>query len=241
MNDSLRYISKDPAYRQYHHSDLTFSMVYAYNENFVLPLSHDEVVHGKGSLLQKMPGDEWQQAANMRAYMAFMFAHPGKKMNFMGIEFAQSAEWNHNQSLDWHLLDFEKHRGMQQLFRDLNLTYRRCAPLYQLDYDTKGFGWLDHQDAAHSTLSFYREDSHGERLYVVSNFTPVPRSRFHIGVAELAEYEVILNTDSVHYWGSNFPVQHASLHSSAHAYQGQAYCLVLDLPPLATLYLRKKQ
>lgn len=241
MNDSLRYISKDPAYRQYHHSDLTFSMVYAYNENFVLPLSHDEVVHGKGSLLHKMPGDEWQQAANMRAFLAFMFAHPGKKMNFMGIEFAQSAEWNHNQSLDWHLLEFDKHRGMQQLFRDLNLTYRRCAPMYQMDYDTTGFGWLDHQDATHSTLSFYRQDTNGERIYVVTNFTPVPRARFRLGVAHHAEYEVILNTDSVHYWGSNFPVQHAALQSCEQAFQGQAHSVVLDLPPLATLYLRKKQ
>lgn len=240
MNDSLRYISKDPAYRQYHHGDLTFSMVYAYNENFVLPLSHDEVVHGKGSLLQKMPGDEWQQAANMRAFLAFMFAHPGKKMNFMGIEFAQSAEWNHTKSLDWHLLAFEKHHGMQQLFRDLNHCYKQQAPLYQLDYDTKGFGWLDHQDATHSTLSFYREDAQGERVYILSNFTPVPRTRFHFGVAELAEYEVILNTDSVHYWGSNFPVQQGALHSTEHAYQGQPFSAVIDLPPLATLYLRKK-
>lgn len=239
MNDSLRYMSKDPAYRQYHHSDLTFSMVYAYNENFILPLSHDEVVHGKGSILTKMPGDDWQQAANMRAYLAFMFAHPGKKMNFMGIEFAQYAEWNHTKSLDWHLLAFDKHRGMQQLFRDLNHTYRQVTALHQLDYDTAGFAWLDHQDARHSTLSFYRQDARGNRVYVVANFTPVPRPGFQLGVAELGEYEVMLNTDSHYYWGSDFPVQHTPLHSVSQPHQGQAYSVTLDLPPLATLYIRK--
>lgn len=240
MNDSLRYISKDPAYRQYHHNDLTFSMVYAYNENFILPLSHDEVVHGKGSLLQKMPGDEWQQAANLRAYIAFMYAHPGKKMNFMGNELAQSREWNHTQSLDWQLLSYDKHRGVQQLFRDLNLTYRRCAPLYQLDYEPAGFGWLEHQDASHSTVSFFRQDAAGQRIYVVSNFTPVPRQHFALGVAEEGEFEVILNTDSEYFWGSNYPVQQQALVSIAEAWQGQPRRLSLNLPPLATLYLRVK-
>ncbi|MDP5035422.1 1,4-alpha-glucan branching protein GlgB [Alishewanella sp. SMS8] len=240
MNDSLRYISKDPAYRQYHHGDLTFSMVYAYNENFILPLSHDEVVHGKGSLLEKMPGDEWQKAANMRAFLAFMFAHPGKKMNFMGIEFAQAREWSHSQSLDWHLLSFDKHRGMQQLFRDLNHTYRGHTPLYQLDYDTAGFGWLDHQDAAHSTVSLFRQDAAGERVYVVSNFTPIPRNDFCLGVAQAGEYEIILNTDSEHYWGSNYPVQQAPLLALEQAMHGQACSIVLNLPPLSTLYIRQK-
>ncbi|MDX1391808.1 MAG: 1,4-alpha-glucan branching protein GlgB, partial [Rheinheimera sp.] len=239
MNDSLRYISKDPAYRRYHHNDLTFSMVYAYNENFILPLSHDEVVHGKGSLLHKMPGDEWQQAANLRAYYAFMFAHPGKKLNFMGNEFAQSKEWNHNQSLDWHLLDYDKHRGMQQLVRDLNHTYRRVPPLYQLDYAQEGFRWLDHQDADNSTLSFLRRDSAGNAVYVVSNFTPIPRENFNLGVELAGEYEIILNTDSEYYWGSNYATGH-NLRSIATPYHGLAQHLCLHLPPLATLYLRKK-
>ncbi|MEE2000553.1 1,4-alpha-glucan branching protein GlgB [Alkalimonas sp. MEB108] len=239
MNDSLRYISKDPAYRKFHHNDLTFAMVYHYNENFVLSLSHDEVVHGKGSLLHKMPGDEWQQAANLRAYIAYMFAHPGKKLHFMGMEFAQAAEWSHQRSLDWHLLDYDKHRGIQQLFRDLNLSYQRCAPLYQLDYDSQGFGWLDHNDAEHSVLSFYRQDAAGERIYVVSNFTPVPRNQYRLGVATEGDFEVILNTDSSYYWGSNFAVG-SVLHAAAQPHQGQPASLVLDLPPLSTLYLRRR-
>ncbi len=239
MNDSLRYISKDPAYRRYHHNDLTFSMVYAYNENFILPLSHDEVVHGKGSLLNKMPGDEWQQTANLRAYYAFMFAHPGKKLNFMGNEFAQGREWSHMQSLDWHLLDYDKHRGMQQLCRDLNHCYRRLAPLYQLDYSQDGFRWLDHQDADNSTLSFLRSDKAGNVIYVVCNFTPMPRQNFLLGVEQAGEYEVILNTDSTYYWGSNFDVG-GGLVTQNHAYQGMTQCICLQLPPLATLYIRKR-
>jgi 1,4-alpha-glucan branching enzyme len=232
MNDTLRYISKDPAYRKYHHNDLTFSMVYAYNENFILPLSHDEVVHGKGSILNKMPGDEWQQAANLRAYYAFMFAHPGKKLNFMGNEFGQGTEWNHNLALPWFLLDFEKHRGISQLFRDLNHTYRRCKPLFELDHQGAGFAWIDHQDADHSTVSFRRHDSEGDVVYVVSNFTPVPRTQFRLSVLEAGSYEVILNSDSTYYWGSNYPV-------GPHLQAGNDLQLALELPPLSTLYLRR--
>ena len=239
MNDSLRYMHKDPAYRKFHHDDLTFAMVYHYNENFVLSLSHDEVVHGKGSLLHKMPGDEWQQAANVRAYIAYMFAHPGKKLHFMGMELAQAAEWSHQRSLDWHLLEFDKHRGVQQLFRDLNHRYREQRPLHQLDYDPAGFGWLDHTDAEHSVLSFYRQDSAGERVYVVCNFTPVPRNQYQLGVAAAGDYEVILNTDSQYYWGSNFDVG-SHLQASATPHQGQDASLVLAIPPLATLYLRRR-
>lgn len=232
MNDTLRYISKDPAYRKYHHNDLTFSMVYAYNENFILPLSHDEVVHGKGSILNKMPGDEWQQAANLRAYYAFMFAHPGKKLNFMGNEFGQGTEWNHNLALPWFLLDFDKHRGISQLFRDLNHTYRRCKPLYELDHQGAGFAWIDHQDADHSTVSFRRYDSAGDVVYVVSNFTPVPRTVFRLPVLAAGQYEVILNSDSAYYWGSNYPV-------GPHLHAGDDLQLALELPPLSTLYLRQ--
>ncbi len=234
MNDTLRYISKDPAYRKYHHNDLTFSMVYAYNENFILPLSHDEVVHGKGSILGKMPGDEWQQAANLRAYYAFMFAHPGKKLNFMGNEFGQGTEWNHNMQLPWFLLDFDKHRGIAQLFRDLNHTYRRCKPLYALDHQAAGFAWIDHQDADHSTVSFRRLDETGDEVYVISHFTPVPRQQFRLPVQHSGRYEVILNTDSAYYWGSNHPVG-PQFETDEHNN------LLLDLPPLATLYLRRKR
>lgn len=238
MNDSLRYISKDPAYRKFHHNDLTFSLVYAFNENFILPLSHDEVVHGKGSILNKMPGDEWQQAANLRAYYAFMFAHPGKKLNFMGNEFGQGSEWNHNQGLPWNLLEFDKHRGLQQLCRDLNHTYRRCKPLYELDHSTTGFSWIDYQDAEHSTLSFQRMDSSGGLLYVVCNFTPVPRPGYLLNVATDGDYEVILNTDSSYYWGSNFPLGQSCVAKQA-LLTGQWH-LTLDLPPLATVYLRRR-
>lgn len=240
MNDTLRYISKDPAYRQYHHNELTFSMVYAYNENFILPLSHDEVVHGKGSLLQKMPGDEWQQAANLRAYIAFMFAHPGKKLNFMGNELAQGREWNHNQSLDWELLSFPKHQGVQQLFKNLNHLYQHQPALYELDYQPAGFGWLVHQDSQFSTLAFYRASAQASRLYVVANFTPVPRQGYRLGVAQAGEYEVILNTDETQYWGSEYQSVGQRLQTIAEAWQEQPCCIEFDLPPLATLYLRKK-
>lgn len=236
MNDSLRYISKDPAYRKYHHGDVTFSMVYAFDENFILPLSHDEVVHGKGSILNKMPGDEWQQAANLRAYYAFMYAHPGKKLNFMGNEFGQGTEWNYNLGLPWYLLDFEKHRGISQLVRDLNHTYRRCPPLYQLDHAAAGFDWIDYQDAARSTVAFKRNDDNGHAVYVVANFTPVPRPAYHLPVAAAGEYEVILNTDSSWYWGSNADCGPVYVAQAAFAEQG--YVLSIDLPPLATLYLR---
>ncbi len=236
MNDSLRYISKDPAYRQYHHNDITFSMVYAYDEHFILPLSHDEVVHGKGSILHKMPGDEWQQAASMRAYIAFMFAHPGKKLNFMGNEFAQGDEWNHNIGLPWHLLEYDKHRGMQQLYRDLNHTYRRCHALYRWDHDHRGFRWIDYQDALHSTLAFSRHAEDGDVLYVVCNFTPVPRPGYRLPVAHAGHYQVILNTDSRFYWGSDWDLG-SDFHTQPTLFQ-QSEHLQLDLPPLATLFIR---
>lgn len=237
MNDSLRYINKDPAYRKHHHNDLTFSLVYAFNENFVLPLSHDEVVHGKGSLLGKMPGDEWQQAANLRAYYAFMYAHPGKKLNFMGNEFAQGSEWNHNQQLPWFLLEFDKHRGVQMLCRDLNQHYTSLSPLHQLCHEPAGFAWIDYQDALRSTLSFVRLDREGQAIYVVCNFTPVPREGYVLPVRDAGEYELLLNTDSANYWGSNYPV---GLRLDEHSSQTQA-TLRVDLPPLSTLFIRLKE
>ncbi len=235
MNDSLRYMSKDPAYRKYHHNDITFSLVYAFSENFILPLSHDEVVHGKGSILNKMPGDEWQQTANLRAYYAFMFAHPGKKLNFMGNEFGQGTEWNHNQALPWFLLDFDKHRGVHQLFRDLNHTYRRCKPLYEQDHNSAGFAWLDHQDAEQSTLAFRRNALDGDAVYVIANFTPVPRVNYQLPVLAHGDYEIILNTDSAYYWGSNFDVG-MTLSTSGSSEPK----LDMTLPPLSTLYIRRK-
>lgn len=238
MNDTLRFMSKNPAYRRYHHDDMTFAMVYAYNENFILPLSHDEVVHGKGSLLNKMPGDEWQQAANLRAYFGFMFAHPGKKLNFMGNEFAQGSEWNHTESLQWHLLSYEKHSGMQKLFRDLNHTYRNFPALYEYDYQPEGFRWLDHQDAERNLLSFARYDSKGNAVYIVCNFTPVPRDNVLLGVDSEGDYRVILNTDSHYYWGSNYKVG-GTFPASSKPLHGLSHSICLNIPPLATLYICK--
>ena len=237
MNDTLEYISKDPSYRKYHHNEVTFSMVYAYDENFILPLSHDEVVHGKGSILRKMPGDEWQQAANMRAYVAFMYAHPGKKLNFMGNEIAQSEEWNHNNSLDWHLLEFDKHKGMQKLYKDLNSLYKTMPALHELDTSYEGFKWLDHNDANNSVLSFVRRaKTTTDDVIVICNFTPIPRQNYRVGVAKPGEYKVLLNTDSQYYWGSNYNAG-ILLDSKAQAWHGQDQSIEFNVPPLACIFI----
>lgn len=237
MNDSLRYMQKDPVYRQYHHGDITFSMVYAFNENFILPLSHDEVVHGKGSILNKMPGDEWQQAANLRAYYGFMFAHPGKKLNFMGNEFGQGTEWNSNLGLPWFLLDFPKHQGVHQLFKDLNRLYRQDVALHDLDHAPEGFQWIDYQDAAYSTLAFSRHSRCGASVYVIANFTPQPRYDYWLPVKGAGVYQVVLNTDAECYWGSNFDT---GVGYQAVQHDNGQWGLRLALPPLATLYLRQQ-
>ena len=238
MHDSLTYISKDPAYRRYHHNDITFAMVYNYDEHFVLPISHDEVVHGKGSLVRKMPGDEWQQAANQRCYAAFMYAHPGKKLNFMGNEIAQVEEWDHNLSLSWQNLQYAKHGGMQAVYRDLNHLYVNEPALHQLDHEQGGFEWLDHQDADQSILSFVRADREGNEILVVCNFTPIPRENYKLGVSQQGEYELIFNTDSEHYWGSNYHVGHI-LASKALPWQGRTHHVELNLPPLSTIFIKR--
>ena len=238
MHDSLTYISKDPCYRRYHHNDITFAMVYNYDEHFVLPISHDEVVHGKGSLLRKMPGDEWQQAANHRCYAAFMYAHPGKKLNFMGNELGQSEEWNHNQSLSWHLTDYDKHSGIQSLYRDLNKVYKETPALYQLDHQQDGFEWLDHSDAEQSTLAFVRRDANGDEVIVISNFTPIPRENYRVGVNLTGEYQVFFNSDSQFYWGSNYGVGD-KLVTDDKAWHYKNNSLLLNLPPLSTIYLKR--
>ncbi len=236
MHDSLLYMNKDPAYRNYHHNDITFSMVYNYDEHFVLPLSHDEVVHGKGSLINKMPGDEWQQAANQRCYAGFMYAHPGKKLNFMGNEIAQFKEWDHNASINWHLLEYPKHQGMQNLYKDLNHLYTQLPALHQWDHQVDGFIWLDHQDAEQSILAFVRVAQDGSKVIVVNNFTPIPRDHYRLGVPDNGQYQVLLNTDSEHYWGSNYPTG-SQLISEPVNWQGQQQSLLINLPPLATLYI----
>ena len=239
MNDTLSYMQEDPINRKYHHHKMTFGLVYAFTENFVLPLSHDEVVHGKGSLLEKMPGDTWQKFANLRAYYAYMWAHPGKKLLFMGCEFAQGAEWNFDASLDWHLLEGENpwHRGVQQLVRDLNHVYRASPALYQIDFDHRGFEWISHDDVENSIFSFVRKgEQDGDFIVVVSNFTPVPRHGYRLGVPRAGVYTEILNTDSAFYAGSNSGnVKLSAEGIAAHARENS---ICMTIPPLATLYLR---
>ncbi len=236
MHDSLHYIAKDPAYRNYHHGDITFSMVYAFDENFVLPISHDEVVHGKGSMLHKMPGDEWQQAANLRCYAGFMYGHPGKKLNFMGNELAQAREWNHDSSLDWHLLDYDKHKGVQALYKALNHLYTTTPALYEQDHEPGGFAWLDHNNADQSVVSFIRMSKDAkQKVYVVSNFTPVPRKHFRIGVDDACTLTLALNTDDGAYWGSNYEVV-STVKTQKMPWNERAHSAEITLPPLATVF-----
>ena len=243
MHDTLSYIAQDPIHRKFHHHDMTFSMIYHYNEHFILPISHDEVVHGKKNLLDKMPGDEWQAAANLRAYMGFMFAHPGKKLTFMGTEFAQVDEWDHNVSLDWHLLDFEKHQGQQTLISDLNHIYTSHPALFEGDYEQSCFAWLDHNDGENSIFSFYRKNlAKDQIIFCISNLTPIPRDGYRFGVEDPGQYEVIMNTDSKYYWGSNYMMNDnmGVFTSENQPWQGNEHSLVINLPPLSTVYLQKK-
>ncbi len=240
MHDSLRYFSTDPIYRRHHQGDITFSIIYAFSERFMLPLSHDEVVHGKGSLLGKMPGDEWQRFANLRALYAYMYAHPGAKLLFMGSEFGQSSEWNHDSSLDWHLLQYGFHSGVQQLVRELNHVYRQEPSLYDYSFDSRGFEWVDFGDAHNSVISFLRKGERPEdHLLVVCNLTPVVHDHYRLGVPEEGYWEQILNTDDERFGGSN--VQNLEpLHSIAESYHGRDYSLELRLPPLAVVYFKYK-
>ncbi len=241
MHDTLNYMKCDPVHRKYHHNQMTFGMLYAYTENFVLPISHDEVVHGKKSVLDRMPGDAWQKFANLRAYYGFMWAHPGKKLLFMGCEFAQGREWNFDTSLDWHLLEGldNWHNGVQRLVRDLNHCYRQQAPLYERDYRPDGFEWLVVDDHDNSVFAFARYDSQGNELIAISNFTPVPRYRYRIGLSRAGDYREILNTDSHHYHGSNAGNQ-GQVSSEAVGSHGRDFSICVTLPPLATIYLLRE-
>jgi 1,4-alpha-glucan branching enzyme len=237
MNDTLAYMREEPIHRKFHHDKMTFGLVYAFNENFVLPLSHDEVVHGKGSLLGRMPGDDWQRFANLRAYFGFMFGHPGKKLLFMGAELAQQREWNHDASLDWHLLEFSSHRGMQSLVRDLNRAYRSTPALYQVDFEPAGFEWIDWGDRDNSIFSWLRRGADGSFVACVSNLTPVPRENFLLGVPEPGVYRELVNTDRRDYDGSGV-VNSGPLRTEDRGAHGRAQALRLTLPPLATLILQ---
>ena len=238
MNDSLRYMQKDHIYRKYHHNELTFSMVYAFDEHFVLPLSHDEVVHGKKSLMDKMPGDVWQKFSNLRAFMGYMYAHPGKKLNFMGNEFAQGAEWNHSKSLDWHLLDIDFHKGQQRLMSDLNHLYKNEPALYERDFSGEGFSWLAADDAENSVLSMVRFGADKrDHIIAISNMTPQTRVDYNIGVPSAGTYAVVLNTDSSHYAGSDFIVGD-NFKAQSKPMHGQSYSIQLNVPALATVFLK---
>lgn len=240
MNDTLRYMSQDPIHRQYHHNEITFSQIYAYNENFVLPLSHDEVVHGKRSLLDKMPGDAWQKFANLRLLFTYQYTHPGKKLNFMGNEIGQGAEWQVSGSVHWDLLSRHWHEGIQRLSRDLNHLYMREPALHEQDFSQQGFQWIDSNDAHHSVLAYLRRDTAGEILVVVLNFTPVPRPNYRIGVPQGGTYAVIFNSDSGYYAGSNAG-NGGTLQADSQEWMGFPYSLCLDLPPLAGLILKPQQ
>ncbi|MCE9649793.1 MAG: 1,4-alpha-glucan branching protein GlgB [Parvibaculum sp.] len=238
MHDTLRYMEEDPIHRRYHHSDMTFGMIYAFSERFVLPLSHDEVVHGKGSLLSKMPGDRWQQFANLRAYFGFMWAHPGKKLLFMGGEIGQRHEWNHDRGIEWSLIDDPMHAGLQRLVRDLNTLYARDPALHARDSEPEGFSWLVSDDGENSVLAFERRAPGAPFVVAISNMTPVPRYGYRIGVPEGGLWSERLNSDADIYGGSN--VGNSGLvETDDIPSHGRADSLSLTLPPLATIILRR--
>jgi 1,4-alpha-glucan branching enzyme len=240
MNDTLSYFAREPVHRKYHQQNLTFSLLYAFTENFILPFSHDEVVHGKRSLLDKMPGDGWQKFANLRLLYAFQFTHPGKKLLFMGGEFGQGREWIDGQSLDWHLLGIDYHRGIRRLVRELNRLYRSEPALHQIEFDWNGFEWIDFHDWESSILSYIRRGRDpGEELAVILNFTPVPRWGYRIGVPSPGYYREILNSDSEHYCGSNLG-NSGGVQAEAVPAHGRPWSLSLTLPPLAGLVLKRQ-
>jgi 1,4-alpha-glucan branching enzyme len=237
MHDTLHYMECEPIHRRWHHNEMTFGLIYAFSENFVLPLSHDEVVYGKGSLIEKMPGDEWQRFANLRAYFGFMWGHPGKKLLFMGGEIAQWREWNHDAAIEWDLLDHTRHRGIQALVRDLNALYRRHHALHERDSLSTGFRWVIGDDTSNSVFVFLRQgndDAHP--VLVVCNMTPVPRMGYGIGVPRPGYWRELLNTDAAIYGGSNMG-NGGGLDTVPQQLHGEAQALFLTLPPLSTLFL----
>ncbi len=241
MHDILEFFQKDPIYRKYHSNKLTFSMLYAYSENFVLALSHDEVVHGKGSLLNKMPGDSWQKRANLRSLLGFMYGHPGKKLNFMGAELGQWREWNHDTQLDWNLLDYEEHRGIQRWVRDLNNLYRNEPSLYELDFKPEGFQWIDCSDVDHSVYSFVRfaKDRRDFTVFVC-NLTPEPHEGYRIGVPEACWYEEVLNSDAGIYGGSNMG-NGGGVQAEPQQWQAFGSSMSITLPPLSVTVFKPRR
>jgi 1,4-alpha-glucan branching enzyme len=238
MNDILEYISKDPVHRRYEHQHLTFSLLYAFTENFILPFSHDEVVHGKGSMFARAPGDDWQKAATLRALYGFMYAHPGKKLMFMGTEFGQRREWNYDNSLDWHLLEDRFHGGLSAFVRDLNRAYTSEPALHEVDFEAAGFSWLDCNDNENSTLSFIRRGRDGRTpIVAVLNFTPVQRDGYRIGVPLPGTYTELLNSDAEIYGGGNVG-NSGAVDTEPFASHGHPQSLRLKLPALSCLLLK---
>lgn len=241
MNDTLQYMRHEPVHRKYHHDELTFSLIYAFTENFCLPLSHDEVVHGKGSLLAQMPGDLWQQYANLRTLFGYMWMHPGKKLLFMGGDIAQWNEWNHDESLQWHLLQWESHQGLQKFVADLNRLYRQEKALHEVDFDPSGFEWIDCHDYEDSTLSFIRRAKDPNDFVIVNcNFTPVPRQQYRLGVPELCYYEEVCNSDSTYYGGSNMG-NGAGVMAEPRESHMRPFSIEVVLPPLSVTVFKPRR
>jgi 1,4-alpha-glucan branching enzyme len=238
MHDMLRYFSLDPVYRKHEHNHITFGLLYAFTENFVLVLSHDEVVHGKRALLDKMPGDPWQKFANLRALYGYMYGHPGKKMLFMGGEFGQWCEWNHDTSLEWHLLEYDSHRGLRRLVHDLNRLYRSEPALHEVDFEWTGFQWIDFYDWEQSAVAFIRRAKKAEDFVVCAcNFTPVPRHGYRIGVPAPGRYRELLNSDAAVYGGGNVG-NLGGVDAEPIPWHGFSHSVCLTLPPLAVVFLK---
>ncbi len=238
MHDTLEYFSRDPVYRKYHHDKLTFRMLYAFSENFVLSLSHDEVVHGKSSLIGKMPGDDWQKFANLRLLFSCMFTQPGKKLVFMGNEFGQWKEWDHEKSLDWHLLQYAPHSGLQKLMRDIARLYGSEPALYELDFDAGGFEWVDCNDSIHSVVSYLRRGNSSEDIFLVSlNYTPLPHYAYRVGVPRGGNWKEVLNSDAADYGGSG-QGNLGAVEAESKFFHGRPYSLSITLPPLAAVIFK---
>jgi 1,4-alpha-glucan branching enzyme len=241
MNDTLEYFKRETFYRQYHHNEVSFSITYAFAENFLLPLSHDEVVHGKGALINRMPGDEWQKFADLRLLYGYMFTHPGSKLLFMGDEIAQTTEWQHDDSLQWHLLDYPLHKGIQQLVKDLNKLYRQEKGLHEMNYEANGFEWIDFTDNENSVLAYIRKcNNPALQIVVICNFTPVSRTGYTIGVPEGRNWQEILNTDDEIYGGSGH-INARELTPKKEPLHNQPFSLEINLPPLGVCVLKQKQ
>jgi 1,4-alpha-glucan branching enzyme len=240
MHDMLTFMSKDPIHRRYHMDMLTFALLYAFHENFVLPLSHDEVVHGKASLLAKMPGDDWQKFANLRLLLGYMYGEPGKKMLFMGGEFGQWEEWDHDQSLQWHLLQYEPHKGLQNFVKELNRVYHSEPAMYELDFEPAGFEWIDFRDSDSTVVSFIRRGKDPDQVLVfVFNFTPTPRFNYRLGAPGPGFYKELINSDAEYYGGANMGLGGGVLADQI-PWHGQPCSLKLMLPPLGMLILKKR-